>query len=483
MKGESVMENQAVIGVVGLAVMGENLALNLANHNFRTAVYNRTVSKVDDFISGRGAGKPVTGCRTIEEFTAAQETPRKILLMVKAGAPVDACIAELLPHLQPGDIIMDGGNSFYLDTVRRERELKKQGILYLGVGISGGEEGALNGPSLMPGGNRDGWPAVEPILKTIAAQVDGVPCCEWVGPEGAGHFVKMVHNGIEYADMQLIAEAYGYMRDALKFNNEKIHRIFSNWSRGELAGYLLDITSDIFTFKDPESGALLLDKILDAPGQKGTGRWTSVAALETNTPVPTLTQAVFQRNLDADKELRIRGAQLLPGAAPDESDPMTADEIAEEISALESALYCSKLCAYAQGFALLKAAEREYGWPLNYGELALLWRGGCIIRARFLNDIKAAYDREPGLENLMFDEFFRDAVKRRQDGWRYAVAASALFGAAMPATASALGYYDSIRRADSPSNLIQAQRDYFGAHTFERKDRLRGEFFHNNWTH
>ena len=311
------MENQAVIGVVGLAVMGENLALNLANHNFRTAVYNRTVSKVDDFISGRGAGKPVTGCRTIEEFTAALETPRKILLMVKAGAPVDACIAELLPHLQPGDIIMDGGNSFYLDTVRRERELKKQGILYLGVGISGGEEGALNGPSLMPGGNRDGWPAVEPILKTIAAQVDGVPCCEWVGPEGAGHFVKMVHNGIEYADMQLIAEAYGYMRDALKFNNEKIHRIFSNWSRGELAGYLLDITSDIFTFKDPESGALLLDKILDAPGQKGTGRWTSVAALETNTPVPTLTQAVFQRNLDADKELRIRGAQLLPGAAPD----------------------------------------------------------------------------------------------------------------------------------------------------------------------
>lgn len=474
------MNPTADIGVIGLAVMGENLALNFASRNFITAVYNRTTARVDAFMAERAAGKPLIGCRSIEEFAAALKRPRKILLMVKAGEAVDACISSLLPVLEPGDIVMDGGNSFYADTVRREKELAKAGIRYLGVGISGGEEGALHGPSLMPGGDASAWPEVEPMLKAIAAKVDGnTPCCEWIGPGGSGHYVKMVHNGIEYADMQLIAETYGYLRDRLHLDAEKIQAVFEAWRRGPLAGYLIDITAEILKVRDAGSGKLLLDLILDAPGQKGTGRWTSETALETGTPVPTLTQAVYQRNLDAAKELRQTGSRLL--APPEEAEPYQEEEQEEVIDALESALYCSKICAYAQGFELLKAAEQRFNWPLHYGEIALLWRGGCIIRADFLGEIKKAYDRNPELENLMFDDYFRTELDNGQEGWRLIAADALLSGVAMPAMFSAVGYYDSRRRADSPSNLIQAQRDFFGAHTFERKDRPRGEFFHHEW--
>ncbi len=474
------MNPTADIGVIGLAVMGENLALNFASRNFTTAVYNRTTARVDAFMAERAAGKPLIGCRSIEAFAAALKRPRKILLMVKAGEAVDACISSLLPVLEPGDIVMDGGNSFYADTVRREKELAKAGIRYLGVGISGGEEGALHGPSLMPGGDASAWPEVEPMLKAIAAKVDGnTPCCEWIGPGGSGHYVKMVHNGIEYADMQLIAETYGYLRDRLHLDAEKIQAVFEAWRRSPLAGYLIDITAEILKVRDAGSGKLLLDLILDAPGQKGTGRWTSETALETGTPVPTLTQAVYQRNLDAAKELRQTGSRLL--APPEEAEPYPEEEQEEVIDALESALYCSKICAYAQGFELLKAAEQRFNWPLHYGEIALLWRGGCIIRADFLGEIKKAYDRNPELENLMFDDYFRTELDNGQEGWRLIAADALLSGVAMPAMFSAVGYYDSRRRADSPSNLIQAQRDFFGAHTFERKDRPRGEFFHHEW--
>ena len=401
------------------------------------------------------------------------------MLMIQAGAPVDACLGELVPLLEPGDIVMDGGNSFYKDTLRRGHELAAKRLHYLGVGISGGEEGALHGPSLMPGGDDAAWPVVKPLLTAIAARADGEPCCGWIGPEGAGHYVKMVHNGIEYADMQLIAEAYGYLRDRVGLGSAAIGEVFTKWSHGVLAGYLLDITGGIFKVRDSETGAPLVELILDAPGQKGTGRWTSETALELNVPTPTLTTAVLQRNLDADKAGRLRAAQLLAG--PDEIDPLSPEDTGDIVDALESALYASKICAYAQGFELLKAAERQFGWRLDCGSIALLWRGGCIIRARFLGDIRKAYERNPQLENLMFDDFFRNALELEQDGWRLTVADGALSGTALPAMASALSYYDSRRRAAAPSNLIQAQRDCFGAHTFERIDRPRGQIFHQNW--
>ena len=464
------------IGVAGLAVMGENLALNLANHHFRVAVWNRSYEKTAAFL--RRAGKlAAAGFHTPEEFVSSLERPRRILLMVKAGQPVDDCIAAFLPYLEEGDILMDGGNSFYFDTARRERELAAKGIRYLGVGISGGEEGALHGPSIMPGGTESAWPYVKNYLQTIAAQAEGVPCCDWVGPEGAGHYVKMVHNGIEYADMALISEAYAFMRDYLKLDSAAMEKVFTRWSKGPLAGYLLDITARIFLRRDPEGEGLLLDRILDAPGQKGTGRWTAAAALETGTPAPTIAEAVFQRGLNADVELRARGAALLPCV---ESSPSVVER-SSTLADLESALYAAKICSYAQGFALLAAAEKNFGWKLNYGEIALLWRGGCIIRARFLNDIKAAFDRDPALENLLFDEFFRKALAVNLPGLRRSVAAGVLAGIPMPCTASALGYFDGCRTKRSAGNLIQAQRDFFGAHRYERVDRPRGETFHSDW--
>ncbi len=473
------MKDKAVIGVIGLAVMGENLALNFAGRGFLVAVYNRTPERMEKFMADRAGALPLTGCRSLAEFVGALARPRKIILMIKAGAPVDDCLGELAPLLEPGDIVMDGGNSYYPDTARRGHELAKQGVHYLGVGISGGEEGALHGPSMMPGGDHGGWAAVEPILKAAAAQVDGVPCCEWIGPEGAGHYVKMVHNGIEYADMQLLAEAYGFLRDRMKLSSEEILAAFEQFQRGPLAGYLADITVEILRTADPDAPGLLLDHILDTPGQKGTGRWTSLTALETNTPVPTLTQAVYQRGLDADKSLRLRAAKLLPGS--DEVEVIRPEDRETMIDALESALFASKVCAYAQGFALLRAAELQFGWHLDYAEIALLWRGGCIIRAKFLDAIAAAYQRDPGLENLLFDRYFREALELEQCGWRVIVADGAASGTALPAMASALAYYDSLRTAHSPANLIQAQRDFFGAHTYERTDRPRGEFFHHHW--
>ena len=472
------MNQKAVIGVVGLAVMGENLALNFANHGFQTAVYNRTTEKTDAFLAGRAAGKPITGCRTLAEFVATLERPRRIILMVKAGQPVDDCIAGLLPLLDPGDVLMDGGNSFYQDTRRRCRELEQHEILYLGVGISGGEEGALNGPSIMPGGDEKAWPLVRPLLQAVAARVaDGTPCCDWVGPDGAGHFVKMVHNGIEYADMMLISESYALMRNALRLSNAEIAEVFHRWNRGPLEGYLLEITGRIFRTTDPESGDLLLDRILDTPGQKGTGRWTSEAALALAVPAPTLAAAVSQRCLDADLELRRTGGKRR--AAPKNEVPPADRNTA--VAALEQALYASKICAYAQGFALLRATETAFGWQLNYGSIALLWRGGCIIRAVFLEKIKEAFDRDPALENLLFDPFFSRELAEGQTGWRRTAVLAAESGVAAPGTASALGYFDTLRTSRSAANLIQAQRDFFGAHTFERTDRPRGQFFHHNW--
>ena len=469
------MKQRYEFGVAGLAVMGGNLALNLANHGFRVAVWNRGWEKTEALLA-RAPEAGFGGFRTPGEFVAALERPRRIILMVQAGAAVDACIAGFLPYLEPGDIVMDGGNSHYPDTVRRCNNLAAKGIRFLGVGISGGEEGALNGPSIMPGGNVDAWPEVAPYLQTIAAHVDGVPCCDWVGPEGSGHYVKMVHNGIEYADMELIAEAYAFLRDGLKLDNETMGRIFERWNDGVLAGYLMEITAKIFRKADPEGNGLLLDRILDAPGQKGTGRWTGIAALETGTPASAIADAVFQRFLNADVELRRRGDELLPAAGV-----VLPKEVEAAIRDLESALYAAKICVYAQGFALLKAAEREFRWPLSYGEIALLWRGGCIIRARFLNDINAAYKRNPGLENLLFDDFFRRELAANLPGFRRSAAAGALAGVSMPAIAGALAYFDSCRTRRSAGNLIQAQRDFFGAHRYERVDRPRGETFHTDW--
>ncbi len=469
------MKQQSEFGVAGMAVMGQNLALNLASHAFRVSVWNRTAEKTVEFLA-RNSGAGIRGCRSVEEFVLSLERPRKILMMVQAGNAVDSCIAEFLPYLEEGDILMDGGNSFYEDTLRRGQNLAERKIRYLGVGISGGEEGALHGPSIMPGGDESAWPLVKPYLETVAAHVgDGSPCCGWIGPGGAGHFAKMVHNGIEYADMLLISETYAFLRDGLRLSGREIGAIYERWSKGVLAGYLLEITAAIFRREDPEGEGLLIDRILDAPAQKGTGRWTGIAALRHGVPAPALTDAVFQRNLGADVELRRQGEILLPG--PEEG--LTASETA--VADLESALYAGKICAYAQGFALLASAEQESGWRIDLGNLALLWRGGCIIRAAFLDDIKAAYSQNPALKNLMLDPFFADALAGRLPGLRRTVAASALAGIPMPGLAGALGYFDSCRTGRSAGNLIQAQRDCFGAHGYERVDRPRGEMFHTQW--
>jgi 6-phosphogluconate dehydrogenase len=465
-------EAAADIGLVGLAVMGQNLVLNMSDHGFAVCVYNRTKAKVDEFLAGPAGGTTVIGARSIDELVASLRRPRKVMLMVKAGEAVDATIAQLAPHLEPGDLVVDGGNSNPEDSTRRSRELREQGLLYVGTGISGGEDGARHGPSIMPGGHPEAWPLVRDIFQAIAAKVDdGVPCCDWVGEDGAGHYVKMVHNGIEYGDMQVIAEAYALLR-AVGLSHDELHEVFADWNRGKLDSYLIEITSEILAARD-EDGEPLVEKILDAAGQKGTGKWTAVSSLELGQPVTLVAEAVYARILSALKEERDAASSLL--AAP---EPAPAPAVGD----VRDALYASKIVSYAQGFMLFRAAAAEYGWNLNYGGIALMWRGGCIIRSAFLGRIKEAFDRNAELANLLLDPYFRDEIAAAAPGWRRAVAAAVAAGIPAPAYASALAFYDGYRSARLPANLIQAQRDYFGAHTYERVDRPRGQFFHTNWT-
>lgn len=469
---------KADIGVIGLAVMGENLILNMESKGFTVAAFNRTVSKVDRFVEGRAKGKNIIGVHSIEELADVLARPRKVMLMVKAGKPVDVFIDLLLPHLEEGDIVIDGGNSFFGDTIRRTRYVEEKGLLYIGTGVSGGEEGALRGPSIMPGGSSDAWPHVKPIFQAIAAKVDeGAPCCDWVGSDGAGHYVKMVHNGIEYGDMQMIAEAYFLMKHLLGMTPAEQHEVFAAWNEGELNSYLVEITRDIMAYVDEESGKPMVDVILDTAGQKGTGKWTSQSALDMGTPAPTVAEAVFARFMSALKEERMAASEILEGPAIRFEGDKKA--FVEEI---RQALYASKICSYAQGFQLLKMAAQEHDWDLDYGSIALMWREGCIIRAQFLGRIKDAFDEKPDLANLLLAPYFKEAIDRSQAAWRRVVAAAVANGIPVPAFGSALAYYDSYRNGRLPANILQAQRDYFGAHTYERVDRPRGEFFHTNWT-
>ena len=471
------MKQLADIGLVGLAVMGENLVLNMESKGFTVAVYNRTTAKVDAFINGRGKGKNIIGTYSVEEFVNSLKRPRKVMLMVKAGAPVDAFIEEIIPYLEQGDIIIDGGNSHYPDTIRRTKYVESKGLLYIGTGVSGGEEGALNGPSIMPGGSPEAWPHVKNIFQKIAAKVeDGTPCCDWVGRDGAGHFVKMVHNGIEYGDMQIISEAYWLMKNLLKMDHDEMHRVFKEWNRGELNSYLIEITADILAYKD-EDGSPLIEKILDAAGQKGTGKWTVITALELGIPLNLISEAVFARSLSALKEERVTASKIINVSNPD----FQGDK-EKFLQDLKEAIYASKIVSYAQGFALMREAAKEYGWDLQYGNIALLWRAGCIIRSVFLDKIKAAYDRNPDLSNLLLDDFFKEKIEKAQDAWRNVVATAVSHGLAVPAISTALNYFNGYRSAELPANMIQAQRDYFGAHTYERKDQPRGKYFHTNWT-
>lgn len=470
-------EQKADFGLVGLAVMGENLVLNIESRGFTVAVYNRTVDKVDHFLQGRAMGKRVIGTHSIQELVASLKTPRKVMLMVKAGKPVDDFIEQVIPHLEKGDIIIDGGNSHFPDTIRRTKYIESKGLLFIGTGVSGGEEGALRGPSIMPGGSHAAWPHVKPIFQAIAAKVaDGTPCCDWVGDNGAGHFVKMVHNGIEYGDMQLICEVYQIMKDLLGMSAGEMHESFKKWNRGDLDSYLIEITRDILAYKD-EDGEPLVDKILDTAGQKGTGKWTSVSSLDLGIPLTMISEAVFARCLSAAKEERVAAAGVLKGPAP----KFHGDKEAF-LDDLEKALYASKIVSYTQGYVLLKAAAEEYHWDLNYGGIALLWRGGCIIRSVFLGRIKEAFDHNPKLANLLLDPFFEQTIAKSQEAWRRVVSAAVLNGVWIPAMATALNYYDGFRSARLPANLLQAQRDYFGAHMYERVDKPRGQFFHTNWT-
>jgi 6-phosphogluconate dehydrogenase len=471
------MNKPADIGLVGLAVMGENLALNMESKGFTVAVYNRTTEKVEQFVNGRGKGKNIIGTHSIGELIQNLSRPRKVMLMVKAGKAVDEFIEQVIPYLEKGDIIIDGGNSHFPDTNRRTAWVESKGLLYIGTGVSGGEEGALLGPSIMPGGSPAAWPVVKPIFQAISAKVDnGVPCCDWVGENGAGHFVKMVHNGIEYGDMQLICEAYQLMRDLAGMSAEEIQEVFRDWNEGDLGSYLIEITRDIFAFKEAD-GTALVDRVLDTAGQKGTGKWTGITALDLGVPLTLIGEAVFARCLSAIKDERVHASGLLSGPKPQ----FTGNR-QEFISDLRNALYASKIVSYAQGYVLMNAAAREYGWNLNYGGIALMWRGGCIIRSVFLGKIKEAFDRDPGLQNLMLDPFFQNKLHAAQDGWRKVVAAAALNGIPAPAFSTALAYFDGYRTASLPANLLQAQRDYFGAHTYERTDHPRGTFFHTNWT-
>ncbi|MEQ8791722.1 MAG: decarboxylating NADP(+)-dependent phosphogluconate dehydrogenase [Pirellulaceae bacterium] len=470
------------IGLIGLAVMGENLALNIESRGYRVAVFNRTTEKVDDFINGRANGKQFVGCHSVTEMVKTLKRPRKVLMMVKAGPAVDALIEQLLPLLEPGDIIMDGGNTFYADTERRTKYVEEKGLLYVGTGVSGGEEGALKGPSMMPGGSEAAWPHIKPIFQAIAAKVgpnEDIPCCEWVGPRGAGHYVKMVHNGIEYGDMQLICEAYFMLTESLGLMNDELYDVFDEWNRGELQSYLIEISRDIFSVKDDQGGdGYLVDKILDVAGAKGTGKWMSQLALDLGVPSTLVTAAVYARGLSAAKEARVRANKVLKGPG----NPMETVKLQDRetfTEAIRLALYASKICSYAQGFVQLQAAAAEHDWPLNYGDCALLWRGGCIIRAQFLDRIKEAFDADPNLENLLLHPYFRDAVQDAQDAWRQVVVVATKYGLPVPAFSTALAYYDSYRRARLPANLLQAQRDYFGAHTYQRIDRE--GTFHTEW--
>jgi 6-phosphogluconate dehydrogenase len=465
------------IGLIGLAVMGENLVLNMESKGFRVTVFNRTVKKVDDFLAGRAKGKNITGAHSVEELVKSLSRPRKVMLMVKAGSAVDDMINSIIPFLDRGDIIIDGGNTHFPDTNRRTAFVESKGFLYIGTGVSGGEEGALLGPSIMPGGSKAAWPEIKPIFQAIAAKVeDGTPCCDWVGENGAGHFVKMVHNGIEYGDMQLICEAYQLMRDMLKLDSRQMHNIFREWNEEELNSYLIEITRDILDYKDTD-GNPLVDKILDTAGQKGTGKWTGITALDLGVPLTLIGEAVFSRCLSAIKEERVTASGILAGP-----DTQFNGDKAEFVDELEDALYASKIVSYAQGYALMKTAAAEFGWKLNYGGIALMWRGGCIIRSAFLGKIKEAYDNNPSISNLLLDPFFMEKVEKAQKGWRKVVATAAMCGIPLPAISSALAYYDGYRCKRLPANLLQAQRDYFGAHTYERTDKPRGEFFHTNWT-
>ena len=471
------MTQQADIGLIGLAVMGQNLVLNMDDHGFTVAVFNRTTSKVDRFIENEAKGTKVIGAHTLEELVSVLKRPRRVMIMVKAGWPVDATIEQLVPLLEPGDIIIDGGNSHYPDSTRRTRELAEKGILFIGTGVSGGEEGARFGPSIMPGGAPEAWPHVKPIFQGIAAKVaDGSPCCDWVGEEGAGHFVKMVHNGIEYGDMQLIGEAYDVMSQALGMSADEMSAVFTEWNEGKLDSYLIEITSEILAYND-EDGQPVVDKILDTAGQKGTGKWTAVSALELGVPLTLIGEAVFARFLSALKEERMAAAVVLGTPIP-----AYEGDRAELIADLEEALFASKIVSYTQGYMLMRAASEEFGWDLAYGNIALMWRGGCIIRAAFLDDIKTAFDENPDLDNLLLDPFFKKQVQRAEAAWRRVVSTAVSLGIPVPAMSSALAFYDGYRRERLPANLLQAQRDYFGAHTYERLDKPRGEFFHTNWT-
>lgn len=471
------MDTLSDIGLIGLAVMGENLVLNMESKGFRVTVYNRTTKKVDDFLAGRAKGKKITGAHSVEELVRSLKRPRKIMIMVKAGSAVDEVINTLIPHLEKGDIIIDGGNTHFPDTDRRTAMVESKGLLYIGTGVSGGEEGALLGPSIMPGGSKAAWPEVKPIFQAIAAKVDdGTPCCDWVGENGAGHFVKMVHNGIEYGDMQLICEAYQIMRDLLHLSAKEMYNIFREWNEGELDSYLIEITRDILDFTDTD-GKPLIDKILDTAGQKGTGKWTAVTALDLGIPLTLIGEAVFSRCLSALKNERVKASKILSGP-----EKVYQGDSGAFISDLKEALYASKIVSYAQGYSLMKAAAEEFGWNLNYGGIALMWRGGCIIRSVFLGKIKEAFDNDPSITNLLLDPFFKAKVEKAQQGWRNVVSAAVAGGIPVPAISAALGYFDGYRCENLPANLLQAQRDYFGAHTYERIDRPRGEFFHTNWT-
>ena len=471
------MAKKADIGLIGLAVMGENLVMNMESKGFTVAVYNRTVSKVDDFVAGRAKGKNIIGCHSIQELVDNLERPRKVLMLVKAGQPVDDFIELLLPVLEPGDVIIDSGNSHFPDTIRRCQYVESKGLLYIGTGISGGEEGALKGPSMMPGGSEAAWPLVKPIFQAVCAKVeDGSPCCDWVGNGGAGHFVKMVHNGIEYGDMQLICEAYQLMKDLLGMSADEMHEVFDAWNKTELDSYLIQITSEILAKKD-EDGQPLVDKILDTAGQKGTGKWTGIAALDEGVPLTLIGEAVFARCLSAMKEERVEASK-----AYNVQRGKFEGNRKEMIENIRKALLASKIISYAQGYVLMKAAAKNYGWKLNYGGIALMWRGGCIIRSTFLGKIKEAYDKNPELSNLLLDPYFKALIESLVPAWRQVVANAALCGIPTPAFSSALSYFDGYTTDRLPANLLQGQRDYFGAHTYERVDAPRGQFFHTNWT-
>ncbi|MHC5007185.1 MAG: decarboxylating NADP(+)-dependent phosphogluconate dehydrogenase [Planctomycetota bacterium] len=476
------MADQCDIGIIGLAVMGQNLILNMADHGFRVAAYNRTTSKVDEFLAGPARGKTIVGCRSPRDLVGSLQRPRRVMMMVKAGGATQAVIHEIAPLLEPGDIVIDGGNAWYQDTQHRLEALQARDLLYLGTGISGGEEGARHGPSIMPGGRREAWAHVQPIFQSIAAKVGAghdIPCCAWIGPGGSGHYVKMVHNGIEYGDMQLICEAYSLLADGLGVSNDELYDIFAEWNTGVLDSYLIEITRDIFSVRDPETGNALVDMILDKAGQKGTGAWTGREALELAVPTTLITEAVFARALSAQKDRRVRAAGVLRGPAGAIERFRASVSRDEFVEAVRQALYASKICSYAQGFVQLAAAAAAHGWDLEYGEIAMLWRGGCIIRAAFLEHIKAAYDRDPGLESLLLDPYFKEAVESSQAAWRQVVAIAAQLGIPAPAFSAALAYFDGYRTARLPHNLLQAQRDYFGAHTYERIDQE--GTFHTDW--